>query len=53
MPPDDPERVGRQQVADVLAHIRRANGMPAGDKALVRCPEMLKMIQFVSQKPEP
>ncbi|GMR24221.1 MAG: hypothetical protein BMS9Abin37_2739 [Acidobacteriota bacterium] len=53
MPPDDPGRVGRQQVADVLAHILNANGMPAGDKELVRRPEMLKMIQFVSQKPEP
>jgi len=53
MPPDDPGRVGRQQVADVLAYILNANGMPAGDKELVRRPEMLKMIQFVSQKPEP
>ncbi len=53
MPPDDPERVGRQQVADVLAYILSANEMPAGDKELVRRPEMLKMIQFLSQKPEP
>ena len=53
MPPDDPERVGRQQVADVLAHILQANGMPAGNKELGRRPEMLKMIQFASYKPEP
>ena len=53
MPPDDPERVGRQHVADVLAHILQANGMPAGDTELGRHPEMLKMIQFVSYKPAP
>jgi mono/diheme cytochrome c family protein len=53
MPPDRPGSIGRQEIADVLAHILFANGMPAGEKELARRPEMLKMIRFDSYKPDP
>jgi mono/diheme cytochrome c family protein len=53
MPPDSPGSIGRQAVADVLAHILFANGMPAGEKELARRPEMLKMILFDAYKAEP
>ena len=46
MPPDDPGRVSRQEVADVLARMLAANDFPAGQKELVNRSEMLKLILF-------
>ncbi len=46
MPQNSPGSMSRQQVADVLAYILRANGFPPGDKALPRQTAFLKMIAY-------
>ena len=51
MPPDAPGRLARQQNADVLSHLFRANGFPAGKAELPRETEILKQIRIEAQKP--
>lgn len=46
MPQDDPGSLSRQQVADVLAYILRANGFPAGKKELPRQTAFLRQIAY-------
>ena len=46
MPPDDPGRMSRQEVADVLARMLVANDFPTGQKELATRSEMLKLILF-------
>jgi hypothetical protein len=50
MPVDKPASLSRQQTADVLAYVFRANKFPAGDTELPRQAEMLSLIQFKATK---
>ena len=49
MPPDQPNRVGRQEKADILAFMLEANGMPAGDAELASRAGPLGAIQFLAE----
>lgn len=51
MPLNDPGSLSRQQVADVLAYILRANGFPPGTKALPRQTAFLRMIAYEAYRP--
>lgn len=46
MPPEDPGRLSRDELASVLATLLRANRFPAGEKELPNRSEMLKAILF-------
>jgi mono/diheme cytochrome c family protein len=46
MPADRPGQLTREQNADILAHILRANQFPAGKSELERQPEVLKQIRI-------
>jgi mono/diheme cytochrome c family protein len=50
MPQDKPATLSRQEVADLLAFILRANKFPAGKTELVRQTDMLNAITFQSEK---
>lgn len=50
MPQDKPATMTRQQVADVLAFILRANKFPAGTDELARQTDLLNTILFKSEK---
>lgn len=50
MPQDKPGSLTRQQVADLLAMILRANKFPAGKDELVRQTDVLNAILFKSEK---
>jgi mono/diheme cytochrome c family protein len=50
MPQDKPATMTRQQVADVLAFILRANKFPAGKSELARQTDLLNAIEFKSEK---
>ena len=50
MPQDKPATLKRQEVADLLAFILRANKFPAGKTELVRQTDMLNAITFQSEK---
>lgn len=47
MPQDNPGKLTRDQYADILAFVLKANGYPAGQKELDRRTEFLKAIGFV------
>ena len=49
MPPDRPNRVSRQDKADILAFMLEANGMPAGDTELASRTGPLGAIQFLAE----
>lgn len=50
MPQDKPGSMTRQQTADLLAFILRANNFPAGKAELVRQTDLLNAIVFKSEK---
>ena len=50
MPQDKPGTMTRQQVADLLAFLLRANKFPAGKDELVRQTDLLNAIVFTSEK---
>jgi len=50
MPQDKPGTMTRQQVADLIAFILRANKFPAGKDELVRQTDLLNAIVFKSEK---
>lgn len=50
MPQDKPSTMTRQQVADVLAFILRANKFPAGQTELARQTDLLNAITFKSEQ---
>ena len=50
MPQDKPGTMTRQQVADLLAFLLRANKFPAGKDELVRQTDLLNAILFKSEK---
>ena len=51
MPTDTPGVYGRQQTTDVIAHVLRVNGFPAGQVELTHENDALKGIRFVATKP--
>jgi cytochrome c len=51
MPSDKPGSLNRQQVSDVLAHVLRVNGFPAGNTELPRAAELLKEIRIEATRP--
>lgn len=51
MPQEDPASVSRQEKADILAFILRANEFPAGAKELASRAEMLNQFMFEALKP--
>jgi mono/diheme cytochrome c family protein len=52
MPQDKPGKLSREQNADILAHMLRANEFPAGSVELNRNTELLKQIRIDAVKPE-
>jgi len=50
MPQDKPATMTRQQVADLLAFILRANKFPAGKEELARQTDLLNTIVFQAEK---
>jgi len=50
MPQDKPGTMSRQQVADLLAFILRANKFPAGETELVRQTDLLNAITFKAER---
>jgi len=51
MPQDNPGSLPRDQVADILAYLLKANALPAGSKELDRRSEYLKAIGFSATNP--
>ena len=51
MPQDNPGSLTRDQLADILAFLLKANGLPPGTKELDRRSEYLKAIGFSATKP--
>ena len=51
MPQDNPASLTRDQYADILAFLLKANGMPSGPKELDRRSEYLKAIGFSAANP--
>ncbi|MBV8903593.1 MAG: cytochrome c [Acidobacteriia bacterium] len=51
MPTDRPGRLSREQIADVLAYILRANRFPAGASALPASADELRGIRFLARNP--
>ena len=51
MPQDRPASLSRDQYADILAFVLKANAFPAGPKELDRRSEYLKAIRFTAAKP--
>lgn len=52
MPMDNPESLAREEYADILAFLLKANSFPAGEKELDRRSEYLAMIAFTAEKPK-
>jgi mono/diheme cytochrome c family protein len=52
MPADQPGKLRREQVADILAHVLRVNEFPVGGTELDYRVEFLKQIRFEAVKPE-
>jgi len=50
MPPDNPRRLSRRQIADILGHMLKLNGFPAGKTELDRETEALKQIRIEAAK---
>ena len=51
MPQDNPGSLTREQYADILAYILKANAVPAGTRELDRRSEYLKAIGFTAADP--
>jgi len=52
MPADQPGRLRREQIADILAYVLKANEFPTGSAELDYRVEYLKQIRFDATKPE-
>src|SRR5262245_37849875 len=52
MPPAKPGQLSRRQIADILGHMLKANGFPAGKNELTRDTEVLKQIRIDTNKPK-
>ena len=52
MPPDNPKRLSRRQVSDILGHMLKANGFPAAKIELAQQTEVLNQIRIEATKPK-
>lgn len=52
MPPDNPRRLSRRQITDILSHLLKLNGFPAGKTELARETEAQKQIRIEATKPK-
>ena len=52
MPADRPGTLNREKAADILSHIFRVNGFPAGKTDLATQSEYLKQIRIEAAKPD-
>ena len=50
MPPANPRRLSRRQITDILGHILKLNGFPAGKTELAQEAEALKQIRIEATK---
>src|SRR5262245_57772550 len=51
MPPANPKRLSRRQITDILSHMFKLNGFPAGKTELAREAEAQKQIRIIATKP--
>ena len=51
MPSDDPGKVSAQQKVDIVSHMLRVGGFPAGTNELPRDAQVLTQIKYLSTKP--
>jgi mono/diheme cytochrome c family protein len=51
MPADDPGKVSAQQKADIVAHMLKVGGFPAGMTELPRDQHVLTQIKYLATKP--
>ena len=51
MPADDPGKVSAQQKADILGHMLKVGGCPAGMTELPRDQQVLTQIKYLATKP--
>lgn len=51
MPSDDPGKVSAQQKADIVAHMLKVGGFPAGMTELPRDQQVLMQIKYLATKP--
>lgn len=51
MPPDSPNPLDRKQVSDLVAHILKTNGFPAGERELPPENDSLTDIKLIAKKP--
>jgi S-disulfanyl-L-cysteine oxidoreductase SoxD len=52
MPPANPRRLSRRQIVDILGHILKANGFPAGKTELAQETEAMKQIRIEATEPK-
>lgn len=52
MPPNNPGKLSRQQIVDILSHVLSANSFPAGKVELDPKTESLKQIRIEATKPK-
>jgi mono/diheme cytochrome c family protein len=52
MPPNNPGRLSRQQIVDILSYVLSVNSFPTGKTELDSKPELLKQIKIEATKPK-
>ena len=52
MPPNKPNSISRDKIADLIAYILKMNRFPAGKSELTKEIEALKQIKFTAEKPK-
>jgi S-disulfanyl-L-cysteine oxidoreductase SoxD len=52
MPPANPRRLSRRQITDILGHVLKANGFPAGKTELAQEAEAMKQVRIEATKPK-
>ena len=50
MPPSNPRRLSRRQITDILGHLMKANGFPAGKTELAQEAEAMKQVRIEATK---
>jgi mono/diheme cytochrome c family protein len=50
MPPANPRRLSRRQITDILGHMMKANGFPAGKTELAQETEAMKQVRIEATK---
>jgi len=50
MPPANPRQLSRRQITDILSHMLKANGFPAGKTELAQETEAMKQVRIEANK---